>query len=90
MNIKKYIKKQPSKLIVSFVVVMFALIGFAAFRLTNAATFATSAEAETGTKVGAAVDISLAGASAGTAVRFGGGTTNPAAPTRTRRRLASC
>ncbi len=77
VKLSSYIDKQPRKLVVSFVVALFALVGFAAFQLTNAATFVTSAEVEAGTPVGGASDVAIADASAGMAVQFGGGMTSP-------------
>jgi len=57
----------------AIIVILFASVGFVSLRSTGAATYATSAEAEGGTKSGNISQISDTSASGGSAVKFGTG-----------------
>lgn len=64
-------------LVIASITLIFVASGLYLLQPSRAATFATAAEAESGTRSGGASTVSDSGASGGTAVRFAGGSGGP-------------
>jgi hypothetical protein len=72
------VARLPRRVRIASVVLLFALAGYLFLGGSQAASFVSSVEAETGIRTGGASQVNAAGASSGAAVRFG--TVQPSVP----------